>query len=183
MYKEDVRNFARENNINVASKPDSQEICFIPDKDYVSFIEKRLGKFPKGNFIAPEGTVCGEHKGIINYTVGQRKGLNIALGQPVFIKKIDPLKNEIYLSYKGGEFFEEVFFEDTVFMKISEIKEQISCNAKVRYSTKTEKCTVEHLENGSYRAYFKDKVRAPAKGQSIVFYDDEDNILFGGFIK
>lgn len=183
MYKEDVRNFARENNINVASKPDSQEICFIPDKDYAGFIEKRLGKFPKGNFIAPEGTVCGEHKGIINYTVGQRKGLNIALGQPVFIKKIDPLKNEIYLAYKGGEFFDEVFFEDIVFMKISEIKEKISCNAKVRYSNKTEKCIAERLNNGSYRAYFKDKVRAPAKGQSIVFYDDEDNILFGGFIK
>lgn len=181
--KEDVRDLAEKNNIQVASKPDSQEICFIPDNDYVKFIENRLGKFPKGNFISPEGNVCGEHKGIINYTVGQRKGLNIALGQPAFIRKIDPLKNEIYLAYKGGEFFDEVIFDDVVFMKLPEIDGEISCNAKVRYSTKTEKCVVEKQNDGNYRAYFKDKVRAPAKGQSAVFYDDEENVLFGGFIK
>lgn len=181
--KEDVRILAEKNNINVASKPDSQEICFIPDNDYVKFIENRLGSFPKGKFISPEGNVCGEHKGIINYTVGQRKGLNISLGQPVFITKIDPLKNEIYLAYKGGEYFHEVIFDDVVFMKLMKIDGDISCNAKVRYSTKTEKCVVQKQDDRTYRAYFKDKVRAPAKGQSVVFYDDEDNVLFGGFIK
>ncbi len=183
MFKEEVRSLFMDNDTDIASKPDSQEICFIPDNDYVGFIENRLGKFPKGNFISPEGNICGEHKGIINYTVGQRKGLNIALGQPAFIREINTEKNEIYLSYKGGEFFEEVIFDNVVFMKLSKICGEVECLAKVRYSTKTESCVVSKLSNGDYRAYFKDKVRAPAKGQSIVFYDSEGNILLGGFIK
>ncbi|MBR4949420.1 MAG: tRNA 2-thiouridine(34) synthase MnmA, partial [Clostridia bacterium] len=183
MFKEEVRSLFMNNDSDIASKADSQEICFIPDDDYVGFIENRLGKFPKGNFISPEGNICGEHKGIINYTVGQRKGLNIALGQPAFIREINTEKNEIYLSYKGGEYFDEVIFGDVVFMKLSEISDNEEYFAKVRYSNKTESCVVSKLSNGDFRAYFKDKVRAPAKGQSIVFYDEEGNILFGGFIK
>lgn len=85
-------------------RPDSQEICFIPDNDYPAYIEARFGKMPEGEFISPDGTVCGRHKGLLHYTVGQRKGLGIALGRPVFIKSMDPQTNRIYLGDAGEEF-------------------------------------------------------------------------------
>ncbi|MEG2429764.1 MAG: tRNA 2-thiouridine(34) synthase MnmA, partial [Oscillospiraceae bacterium] len=103
LQKDEVRSIASKLGLSCATAPDSQENCFIEDNDYRSYIENRIGKQAIGDFISPEGKPCGKHKGIINYTVGQRKGLGIALGQPVFIKKIDSDKNKIYLAYKGDD--------------------------------------------------------------------------------
>jgi len=102
--KAEVRELALEAGLKAAEKRDSQELCFIDDGDYAAYIEARTGKFPEGDFIAPDGSVAGRHKGIIHYTVGQRKGLGIALGRPVFVSRIDAESNRVYLSDAGGEF-------------------------------------------------------------------------------
>ena len=96
MAKDQVRAIAAQAGLPCASAPDSQEICFIPDNNYPSYIEERFGTMPEGDFISPEGNICGRHKGLLHYTVGQRKGLGIALGRPVFIKSMDPRTNRIY---------------------------------------------------------------------------------------
>lgn len=113
MSKDQVRAIAVQAGLPCAAAPDSQEICFIPDNDYPAYIEARFGKMPEGEFISPDGTVCGRHKGLLHYTVGQRKGLGIALGRPVFIKSMDPQTNRIYLGEPARN-LPQAFFCGTV---------------------------------------------------------------------
>lgn len=117
--KVDVRQSASERGFYASSARDSQEICFIPDGHYANFIEERTGKFKEGNFISPDGSVAGRHKGIVNYTIGQRKHLGISLGRPVFVSKIDTASNEIYLSYAGDNFFSSMIVTDINFQKLT----------------------------------------------------------------
>ena len=111
--KDGVRQIAREAGIPVADKPDSQEICFIPDHDYAAFIEHDTGRrFPPGHFVDAEGHVLGEHRGIIRYTVGQRKHLGIALGKRMFVREIRPLTNEVVLA-DDAELYQRSFRAET----------------------------------------------------------------------
>ncbi len=182
MKKSDIRQSAEKLGLPSASAPDSQEICFIPDNDYVSFIKQKTGKtFPSGDFIDNNGAVLGKHSGIINYTVGQRKGLGIALGRPMFVSSINAESNTVTLVTSGQEMSEGADIAELNFMKLCEQSEgTLRANVKVRYSYSESPCTVL-FEGKKAKVTFDKPIRAVTPGQSAVFYDGDD-ILFGGII-
>ncbi len=180
--KEEIRAIASEIELNVASKPDSQDICFIPDGNYHEFLENYTGKVvPEGNFIDKNGKVLGKHKGITHYTVGQRKGLNLAMGHPVFVTQIRPDTNEVVIGENKDVFGQELYAYDVNFMSIEPPIEPIRVNAKVRYAHKGAMCTVTLMEDGRVHCYFDEPVRAITPGQAVVFYDG-DIVVGGGII-
>lgn len=183
--KSEIRKIASEFNLRVANKPDSQEICFIPDHDHAKFIKKERNiDIEKGNFVDLDGNVLGKHEGIVKYTVGQRKGLGISLGKPMFVKSINVDNNEVVLC-DGDDLFTKVLYADDLnYMSIEGLKsgESIRAKGKIRYSHQGEYCTVTGLENGKIRVDFDKEVRAVTPGQSFVFYDDDDRIIGGGTI-
>lgn len=180
--KEEVREIASRNNLHVSTKKDSQEICFVPEDDYASFIISEKGYVPGlGKFVDTEGKTLGEHKGIIHYTIGQRKGLGIALGYPAYVKEIKVSENEVVLSSNEELFAKEVYFNNPFWMSIDDYDEPISCTAKIRYRHKASPCTILRINDNLYKAVFEEAVRAPAPGQAIVLYNN-DMILGGGTI-
>ena len=179
--KPQVREIAEKAGLSCAKKPDSQEICFIPDNDYARFIEERLGKSEPGEFISPEGLPCGIHQGIIHYTIGQRKGLGIALGRPVFVKSIDPATNRVYLADAADSFEEEVFLTDLSCTFPKSIHSGMEAEVKIRSRANPAKSTLT-LENGLVRVRFAEPQRAPAPGQTGAIYQG-DVVLGGGFIE
>ena len=179
--KDFVRSTAKELSLSSADAPDSQENCFIPDNDYAAYIKAQGISCPEGDFISPDGKVVGRHKGIIHYTVGQRKGLNIALGEPVFIKKIDAEQNKIYLAYNGGQFADKILVKDCVYMLKDSLDSPICAEVKIRSAAKPQGAVITPLENGYAEVLFGSPARAAAPGQSAVFYLD-DAVLGGGFI-
>lgn len=184
--KEEVREIAVKVGIPVANKADSQDICFVPDDDHVSFIEENATEsLPEdGNFVDEEGKVLGRHKGIINYTIGQRKGLGLPLGYPAYVKKIDPEKNEVVISTDEALYRNVVYCSDINFLSIEKpgISEKLSCLAKVRYHHKAERAVIEMIAEDVLKIVFENPVRAAAPGQSAVFYDEEGCVVGGGVI-
>lgn len=180
--KEEIRGIAADLGLDVANKKDSQENCFIPDNDYGRFITEYTGKEIKpGNFVDVNGNVLGQHKGIIHYTIGQRKGLNIALGKPAFVVSIDKDKNEVVLG-DNEDIFKTVLYADQLnFMSVQDVKEPVRVWAKIRYNHKGDWATVEKVEEDKVKVTFEQPVRAITPGQSVVFYDG-DYILGGGTI-
>ena len=179
--KEQVREIARKIDLNISSKPDSQDICFVPDGNYAGFIKKYDGTdFKPGNFVDMNGNVLGKHKGIINYTVGQRKGLGLALGRHVYVHHIDSNKNEVVLCDNEELFYKEVYAGSVNFMSVEKIDEPLRAEAKIRYSHKKAPCTVT-VENGLLKCVFDEPQRAITPGQSLVVYDG-DFVLCGGII-
>ena len=168
MSKDEVRAIAAQAGLPCACAPDSQEICFIPDNDYPSYIEERFGKMPEGEFVSPEGTVCGTHKGLLHYTVGQRKGLGIALGRPVFIKSMDPQTNRIYLGDAGEEFASGVLLRDCRWIPFEEPAQPMRSGAKIRSMAKEAAAQIIPLPGGAARVLFDTPQRAPAPGQSCI---------------
>ncbi len=183
LSKDEVRDMAKKAGLPVADKPDSQEICFIPDGDYAAYIEENAEVPGEGNFVDEDGNILGRHKGIIHYTVGQRKGLGIALGYPAFVNKICPDTGDIVLGREDSIYRTEIECEDVCFMGVPEmaVGETLDCHVKVRYHHAGESATVEKTENG-VRVIFKEAVRFAAPGQSAVFYDDDGCVLGGGVI-
>lgn len=181
LEKDIVRLTARELSLSSADAPDSQENCFIPDNDYAAYIKAQGVDCKEGNFISPEGEVVGRHKGIIHYTVGQRKGLGIALGKPVFIKKIEAETKCIYLAYNGGQFTDKILVKDCVYMLREALSEKVSAEVKIRSAARCEGAVITPLENGWAEVLFDAPVKAAAPGQSAVFYVG-DAVLGGGFI-
>lgn len=180
--KNDVRAYAEKYDLINANKPDSQEICFVPDNDYVGFIKRHIEKLPpEGNFVDLNGNVLGKHKGIINYTIGQRKGLGIAFGKPMFVVKIDTIKNEIVLGEQGCEFADSLYATDVNFIPFEKIDEPIKVFAKVRYSAKPAPATASTDERGFLKIEFDAPQRAITPGQAVVLYKD-DLVLGGGTI-
>ena len=180
--KSEIREFAREAGLSVADKKDSQEICFIPDDDYIAFMKRQLGNIEKaGNFVDLKGNILGRHKGIINYTIGQRKGLGISFGEKRFVKKINSGTNEIILSGNDELFEKELFADNLNFVAIEKIDEPLRCEAKIRYAHKKAPCIVENAGEGRIRVIFDTPQRAITPGQSVVLYDG-DFILAGGII-
>ena len=184
--KEEVRRIAGEAGLRVASKPDSQEICFVTDGDYADFIvDHENGEVPgEGNYVDEAGNVLGRHKGIIHYTTGQRKGLGVAFGHPMYIKEIRADQNEIVLSGYEETCCKAILCEDLNFMGIPEPGEgeSIRCQVKVRYRHSGEYALLEKTGENRFKVTFDQPVRFAAPGQSAVFYDDNDCVLGGGFI-
>ncbi len=186
-HKEEIREIARKANLPVFSKPDSQEICFIPDDDYASFLEREAGEAVPGpgRFVWKDGTDLGPHKGITHYTIGQRKGLGLAMGRPVFVTKIDPKTDEVILGDGEDVFGHTLMCRHLNFMSIAPeefpVGSRRNAMGKIRYSHKGSNCILERTKEDEIQAYFPDKVRAITPGQAAVFYDGE-HILCGGTI-
>ena len=184
--KEEVRQIAKDAGIPVAEKPDSQEICFVPDGNYTDYIAKCAGDdLPmEGRFIDAEGKVLGTHKGITHYTVGQRRGLGLAMGRPVYVTKIDPDKNEVVVGDEDALYRDTVFCRDMNFMGIPRpgSGEKFRCAAKIRYHHPAQEAQVTVLESDRIKIEFDHPVKAPAPGQSAVLYDAEGCVLGGGII-
>ena len=182
--KEEIRAIAQSIHLPVAHKQDSQDICFIPDGDYAGFIKKETGEsFAPGNFVDMDGNILGKHKGIIHYTVGQRKGLGLTAPAPLFVKEIRPEMNEVVIC-RSEELFETVcYVKDMNYMGMSEPEAGKSVEAigKVRYSHKGAACMITVLEDGRVKCTFKEPQRAMTPGQAAVFYRD-DYVLCGGTI-
>ncbi len=182
--KEEIRELAQSLDLPVAAKPDSQDICFVPDNDYAAVIQREVrdDQIPAaGNFVNAAGEVIGRHRGIIHYTVGQRKGLNLSMGHPVFVTKIRPETNEVVIGEAEDVFADSLVCDDLNFMAVEDITEPLEVTAKIRYSHAGESCVIEKLQNGQVKCSFKKPVRAVTPGQVVVFYQD-DYVLGGGTI-
>ena len=185
--KQEVRAIAEKAGFSVASKPDSQEICFVTDGGYADFIKEHTKKdIPgEGFFVDGSGKVLGRHKGIINYTVGQRKGLGLALGYPAYIKEIRAEKNEIVVCGEEGTYCKAVICRDLNFMSIEEPKEgeKLRCQVKIRYHHPGEHAVLEKTGEDRFMISFDTAVQSAAPGQSAVFYDDDGCLIGGGIIE
>ena len=180
LSKSYIREEARKLSIKAAYKSESQEICFIPDKDYAGYIKKICGDFPSGNFIDINGNVLGKHKGIIHYTIGQRKGLEISFGQPMFVVKINAADNTVTLAESGAEFADTLEADGLVYQYLDPAVTEFTAEVKIRYAAKPVPAYTKIIDGIAY-VKFDSPVRAVTPGQSIVFYRD-GKILCGGFI-
>ncbi len=172
--KETVRRMARFYGLPVAAKPDSQEICFIPDNDYAGFIDREAKDAVPGpgNFVTADGQVLGRHKGITHYTIGQRKGLQLALGHPVFVTQIRPKTNEVVIGEAEDVFTDELFCNQINYMGVENFHAGDRFLAKIRYGHGGAVCRVEPVETDRLRCIFDEPVRAVTPGQAVVFYQD-----------
>ena len=177
--KDQIREIAQKIGLNVASKPDSQDICFVPDNDYAGYLEKFAGVEPKeGNFVTKDGTVIGRHKGIIHYTIGQRKGLGLSMGHPVFVVAIRPETNEVVIGENEDLFTRRIVVNNFNFMSVDDIDSEVRLVGKIRYSHKGAPCVVKKIDNGLVECMFDEPQRAPTPGQALVLYDGD--YVFGG---
>ncbi|MCC8102166.1 MAG: tRNA 2-thiouridine(34) synthase MnmA [Clostridiales bacterium] len=179
-----IRAIAEELGLLVAHKPDSQEICFVPDGDYVGFIEKNSTRPvpPPGNFVAADGRILGRHKGITHYTIGQRKGLNLSMGHPVFVTEIRPRTNEVVIGEAEDVFTKHLFCDHLNFMSIPDFPDGMHMTAKIRYNHVGAPATVRRMDGDVAEVLFDEPVRAVTPGQAVVFYDG-DYVAGGGTIR
>ncbi len=182
MTKEQVRALAEEMGFINARKHDSQDICFVPDGDYARFIEEYTGKsYPGGDFVDESGKVLGRHKGIIRYTVGQRKGLGLALPQPMYVKEKNLEENKVVLCPNSELFSRELLAGELNLIAFDKIEQPLRVSARVRYNQKEQPATVYQLDGSTIRVVFDEPQRAISKGQAVVLYDG-DYVLGGGTI-
>lgn len=181
--KEEIRQLAEEAGLPVANKPDSQEICFVPDNDYAGFIDREAGgKVPgPGNFVTKDGRILGQHKGITHYTIGQRRGLGLPMGERVFVTEIRPATNEVVIGENEDIFTTEVLCDRVNFMAITDLVEPMRVLAKIRYNHRGDYCTIAKQPDGKVLCTFEKPVRAATPGQAVVFYDGE-YVVGGGTI-
>lgn len=181
--KDTIRKDAVESNLSASSAKDSQEICFIPDGDYAAYIESVAGASKRGSFILENGEVIGEHNGLIRYTVGQRKGLGIALGARAFVTELDPINNTVTLSM-APKSSTEIYVTDTVYSGIEEPKEgdELRVTVKLRYLAPRASATARIGASGQIKLTLDEPARSVTPGQSAVMYDG-DRVIASGFIK
>ena len=181
--KEEIRAIAQELNLVTAHKSDSQDICFVPDGDYAAFLTRYTGREPiPGEYVAEDGRVLGPHKGIIHYTVGQRKGLGIALGQPMFVKSKDAVSRRVVLTTNDRLFEQDVTVTGLNLIAADRLDSPVRCEVKIRYNHKGAPATVFPTGEHTALIRFDQPQRAPADGQSAVFYDG-DTVIGGGIIR
>jgi len=186
LTKAEVRRLAKQVGLPVYDKPDSQEICFVTEGSHADFIEEHYGSElpPEGDITDLSGKVIGRHKGIYHYTVGQRRGIGVSTGHPVYVKEIDKIGNKLILGDEPSLYSEEIICRDICYMS----QPKLSCGAsingyvKIRYHHKAVSARAEMLPEGRLRIIFDEPVRAAAKGQSAVMYDSQGRILCGGVI-
>jgi len=201
--KDEIRAIANDIKLPAANKPDSQEICFVTDNNYVGFIQEYLEDednkkiieekralyeinkagygFTPGNFVDTRGNILGKHQGLAHYTIGQRKGLNIALGRPVFVMELKPETNEVVLGDAGDVFTDRFYINNLNFMAIEDIEDEMVVNAKIRYGHKGARCTIKRTAADKILCTFDEPQRAVTPGQAAVFYKD-DYVVGGGTI-
>ena len=205
--KDEIRKIARENNLKVANKPDSEDICFIPDGNYKKFLEINSDIKPKqGNIVNSKGEILGRHTGLYNYTIGQRKGLGIAYKVPLFVLGFNKTKNEVIVGEEKELYKKEILVNNINLLLIDNLDSPIVVDVKTRYSTKSAKATIimdnkdlkeaedvqvneeiyekgnnKYIRNGNIKVVFEEPQRAITPGQSAVFYIN-DMILGGGKI-
>ncbi len=183
LTKEETRQIALESGFITSDKPDSQDICFIPDGDYAAFIKNYTKKeYPEGYFKDTRGNILGRHKGIINYTVGQRRGLGLALPEPLYVMRKDTADNFVILCKNEELFHRSVIVKDINWIAFDKAPESFRALAKIRYNQKETPATIRLLEDNTARVEFDEPQRAPAAGQSAVFYDG-DTVLGGGILE
>lgn len=181
--KEEIRRLAEENGLINADKPDSQDICFVPDGDYAEFIESRTGKkSEKGEFVLTDGTVMGEHNGLIRYTVGQRKGLGISYGEPLFVVEKDIPNNRVILGRQNELYRTTLTAKDVNFISVEKLEAPMKVTAQTRYHQPDTEAVITPLGGGRVRVDFSEPKRAVSKGQAVVFYDG-DYVVGGGTIE
>ena len=179
--KEEIRKIAREKHLKVANKPDSEDICFIPDGNYKRFLENNSAIQPKeGNIRTTKGEVLGKHKGLYHYTIGQRKGLGISYRVPLFVLGFNKEKNEVIVGEEKELYKSEVLVTDVNLLLVDEIKQWMKVMVKTRYSSKEAEAKIIQEEN-KIKVVFKEPQRAITPGQSAVFYVG-DMVLGGGKI-
>ena len=180
--KEQIREIARENDLKVANKPDSEDICFVPDGNYKKFLETNSGIKPKkGNIVNSKGEILGKHTGLYNYTIGQRKGLGISYKVPLFVLGFNNAKNEVIVGEEKELYKKEITVTDINLLLVDKIEEPMEVDVKTRYSSKVAKAKIE--QNGeNIKVTFDEPQRAITPGQSAVFYVG-DIVLGGGKIK
>ena len=179
--KEQIREIARKNNLKVANKPDSEDICFVPDGNYKKFLENNSDIRPKeGNIVNSKGEILGKHTGLYNYTIGQRKGLGISYAVPLFVLGFNPIKNEVIVGEEKELYKKEITVTDINLLLVDQINDWIDVEVKTRYSTKVAKAKIIEQEN-KIKVVFEEPQRAITPGQSAVFYIG-DIVLGGGKI-
>ena len=179
--KEEIRKIASENNLKVANKPDSEDICFIPDGNYKKFLENNSDIKPKeGNIVDSKGKVLGKHTGLYNYTIGQRKGLGISNPVPLFVLGFNPLKNEVIVGEEAELYKKEITVSDINLLLVDKINEWMEVTVKTRYSAEEAKAKIKQ-DGSNIKAVFDEPQKAITPGQSAVFYID-DIVLGGGKI-
>ena len=182
LSKAEVRRIAEEHDFINANKPDSQDICFVPDGDYVSALKRFTGKeYKPGDFVDMDGNVLGEHKGIVGYTIGQRKGLGIAYEHPLYVVSLDVPANKVVLGKNEDLFSTEALVENINWIDPNDNREEFDCSAKVRYRMSDKPCHVVRLDATTAKVSFIEPQRAITPGQAAVFYD-QDVVLGGGTI-
>ena len=180
--KPEVRKMAEQNGFINANKKDSQDICFVPDGDYASFIEKTANFVSDtGDYVNLKGEKIGEHNGVIHYTIGQRKGLGVAFGHPVFVIDKNAETNQVVLGEQEELFYKSVLVKNTNFIPFDKLEKEMTVGAKLRYSQKEQSAIIKPLEDGKVLIEFLEPQRAPSPGQAAVFYDG-DMVIGGGVI-
>ncbi len=183
LTKSEVRQIAYENGFLNANKKDSQDICFVPDGNYAKFIETATEKTAEHGFFTDiSGNVLGEHKGLINYTVGQRKGLGMALGKPAFVIEKNPLDNSVVLGDEDFLFKKNVLVKSINYIPFDNLSGDLKIKAKLRYRHTESDAVLHPVSQDDAIIEFKTPQRAPALGQSAVFYDG-DTVIGGGIIE
>lgn len=182
LRKTEVRKIAEEHGFVNAKKHDSQDICFVQTGTYADFIESYTGKkYPAGYFKDISGNILGTHKGIIHYTVGQRKGLGISSDRPLYVKSVNPDDNTVILCHDEDLFTKTLEANNVNLISVSDIKEPMRVTAKVRYRHNAQSATVTKIGDGTIRVEFDEPQRAVTKGQAVVLYDG-DVVVGGGTI-
>lgn len=180
--KEQIRDIARQNNLDVAEKKDSEDICFIPDGNYKKFLEENSNlKQKQGNIVTLKGEILGKHLGLYNYTIGQRKGLGISYSEPLFVLGFNPQKNEVIVGTQNELYQKELIVENINLLLFDKIPENLEVNVKTRYSSKEAKAIINQKDN-LIKVEFKEPQKSITPGQSAVFYID-DIVVGGGKIQ
>lgn len=183
MRKTEIRKIADSQGFINAQKPDSQDICFVPNGDYAEFLNKHSNKpCCSGDFIGTDGKVLGKHKGIVNYTIGQRKGLGIAFSKPMYVCEINPQYNTVTLGESKDLYKSELVANDFNWISGEVPSGKIRCKAKIRYRQVEQPTTVEPISETEVRIIFDEPQRAITRGQAAVLYDG-DVVLGGGVIQ
>ena len=179
--KEEIREIAKKANLTVSNKKDSQEVCFIPNDDYKAYLSDNLDTLPlPGDICLEDGTVLGKHNGLMNYTIGQRKGLNISYSEPLYVIRFDK-NNNILIVGVNDDLFKNTLMAKDINLLVDNLDDEIY--AKVRSRAKLKKCNVTLLDNNEAKVEFLENERAITPGQSVVFYNKDGVCLGGGIIK
>ncbi len=180
--KPQIREIASELNLNVATKAESQEICFVEDDDYAGFVAARNpGRILPGPILSTSGEVLGQHEGIAHYTIGQRRGLRLAKGYPIYVVALDPIRNAVIVGDKDEVFAQECTAREVNWIAMEQLEGEREVEAKIRYTAQPVPALLTPNADGAVKVTFQKPVRALTPGQAIVFYDG-DMVLGGGTI-